>query len=35
MPDRSVTWVRIGNRYPDLKGEADHFLRSTARSRRR
>jgi hypothetical protein len=21
-----VTWVRIGDRYPDLKGELDHFL---------
>jgi hypothetical protein len=26
MPNRPVTWVRIGDRYPDLKGELDHFL---------
>ena len=23
---RRLTWVRAGNRYPDLKGERDHFL---------
>jgi hypothetical protein len=26
MPARPVTWVRIGDRYPDLKGEPDHFV---------
>ena len=25
MPDR-VTWARIGERHPELKGEGDHFL---------
>ena len=26
MRDRPVTWIRIGDRYPDLKAEQDFFL---------
>ena len=27
---RRLTWVRAGNRYPDVKGEGDHFLDAAA-----
>ena len=26
MTDGTVTWVRIGDVYPDMKAEADHFI---------
>ena len=26
MPNHTVTWVRAGDRYPDLKDDLDHFI---------
>jgi hypothetical protein len=26
MPNRTVTWARAGDRYPDLKDDLDHFI---------